>query len=64
LALKNVQNEERRSILQIQNKILKTSDSIARSTQVAIETENIGNEVLGELNQQGQQLKRATQRVR
>ncbi len=64
MALKNVQNEERRSILQIQNKILKTSDSIARSTQVAIETENIGNEVLGELNQQGQQLKRATQRVR
>jgi hypothetical protein len=42
---------------------MNTTDSIVRSTQIAIETETIGNNVLGELDQQGQQLKRLTQTV-
>lgn len=39
------------------------SESIARSTQIAIETEQIGNEVLGELNDQGERLGRTNERV-
>lgn len=39
------------------------TESIARSTQIAIETEQIGHSVLGELHSQGDQLKRASERV-
>lgn len=38
-------------------------ESIARSTQIAIETEQIGNDVLGELNDQGERLTRTNERV-
>jgi len=36
---------------------------VARSTQIAIETENIGTGVLGELNTQGEKLRGANSRV-
>lgn len=39
------------------------SDSIARSTQIAVETEQIGQDVLGELNDQGERLMRTNERV-
>lgn len=36
---------------------------MARSTQIAVETENIGTGVLGELNEQGEKLRTANVRV-
>jgi hypothetical protein len=60
---KHVVDQERRSLLQIHDTLFKTTDSIIRSTQIAIETEGIGTEVLTELDQQGQQLKRVTRTV-
>ncbi len=42
---------------------MRGSESIARSTQIAVETEQIGNDVLHELYQQGDQLKKTTERV-
>lgn len=42
---------------------MNTGDSIARSTQIAIETEQIGNNVLGELYDQGDRLNRVNERV-
>lgn len=41
----------------------RTGESIARSTQVAIETENIGTEVISELNDQRETLLRAKNRL-
>ena len=49
--------------MQIHGSLKNTSQSLARSNQIAIETENIGNEVLNELNDQGQQLQRANEQV-
>jgi vesicle transport through interaction with t-SNAREs protein 1 len=54
---------ERKKILQIQNSLKNAGDSVARSTQIAIETENIGTSVLGELNSQGERLRNANARV-
>lgn len=54
---------ERRKILQIQGSLKNAGDSVARSTQIAIETENIGTSVLGELNTQGEKLRNANARV-
>jgi hypothetical protein len=48
---------ERKKALQIHNSIKNAGDSLARSTQIAIETEQIGTSVLGELNEQGEQLR-------
>lgn len=59
----NLIDPERKKVLQIEQSLLRTNDSIARSTQVAIETEQIGNEVLGELNNQGEKLKRTNERL-
>ena len=55
---------ERKKILQIQNSLKNAGDSVGRSTQIAIETENIGTGVLGELNTQGEQLRGANSRVK
>lgn len=41
----------------------RASQSIARSTQVAVETEQIGTEVVGELSQQRETLLRTRQRI-
>ncbi|XP_017873218.1 PREDICTED: vesicle transport through interaction with t-SNAREs homolog 1B [Drosophila arizonae] len=41
----------------------RTTQSIQRSNQVAIETENIGTEVLGELGEQRESLLRTTRRL-
>lgn len=38
---------------------MSTNDTIARSTQIAIETEQLGNNVLSELNEQGERLRNA-----
>ena len=54
---------ERRKLLQINNSLNRATDSIGRSTQIAIETEQLGVEVLGELNSQGQQLNRVNTTV-
>ncbi|KAL7727762.1 hypothetical protein ACLKA6_008093 [Drosophila palustris] len=45
------------------NVLQSTSESIARSTQVALQTENIGAEVLGELGEQRESLLRTTRRL-
>ncbi|KAI8046637.1 vesicle transport through interaction with t-SNAREs homolog 1B [Drosophila gunungcola] len=41
----------------------RTADSIQRSNQIAIETENMGTEVLGELGEQRESLLRTTRRL-
>lgn len=41
----------------------RTGESIARSTQIAIETENIGTEVISELGEQRETLLRAKSRL-
>ncbi|XP_017013468.1 vesicle transport through interaction with t-SNAREs homolog 1B [Drosophila takahashii] len=41
----------------------RTADSIQRSNQIAIETENMGAEVLGELGEQRESLLRTTRRL-
>ncbi len=50
-------------MLQIHGSLINAGESIARSTQIAVETEQIGNSVLGELNEQGEQLRRTGERV-
>lgn len=54
---------ERRKILQINKSLQNAGDSINRSTQIAIETEQIGTSVLGELNDQGDRLRRVNENV-
>ena len=54
---------ERRKVLQIHNSLKNAGDSIVRSTQIAIETEELGNNVLGELNDQGEKLRNTNTRV-
>ena len=63
LCFQNVQDPERRTVIQIHNSLMKGTESIARSTQIAVETEEIGNEVLNELNQQGVKLYKTSERV-
>lgn len=43
---------------------MNTNQSIARSTQIAIETERIGNDVLSELDEQGERLRNANEQVK
>ncbi len=45
------------------NSLMNAGQSISRSTQIAIETEQIGHSVLGELNDQGSRLQRANEQV-
>lgn len=42
---------------------MNTNDTIARSTQIAIETEQLGNNVLTVLNEQGERLTNANDQV-
>lgn len=56
-------DSDRRRVLQMHNTLNKTSESILRSTQIAVETERIGVDVLSEINSQGEQLRRANERV-
>jgi vesicle transport through interaction with t-SNAREs protein 1 len=55
--------DPRRTVLEGQRTLERTSDSIARSTAVAIETEQIGNEVIGELGTQRETLVRTKGRL-
>jgi len=55
--------DPRRTVLEGQRALERTSDSIARSTAVAIETEQIGNEVIGELGTQRETLVRTKGRL-
>lgn len=55
--------DPRRTVLEGQRALERTSDSIARSTAVAIETEQIGNEVIGELGTQRETLVRTKTRL-
>lgn len=54
---------ERKKVIQIHNSLMRGTESIARSTQIAVETEEIGNQVLSELNQQGEKLKKTSNRL-
>ena len=58
-----VVDPERKKVIQIHNSLMRGTESIARSTQIAVETEEIGNQVLSELNQQGEKLKKTSDRV-
>jgi vesicle transport through interaction with t-SNAREs protein 1 len=58
-----VNDPERRKVLQIHKSLTNAGDSIVRSTQIAVETEQIGNDVLGELNDQGERLRRVNGQV-
>lgn len=62
ITLQNL-DPERKKILQIQNSLQNAGNSVIRSTQIAIETENIGTGVLGELSSQGERLRDANIRV-
>jgi len=55
--------DPRKTVLEGRNILERTSDSIARSTAVAIETEEIGNEVVGELGTQREALLRTKGRL-
>jgi len=54
---------ERRKVLQIHSSLINAGESLARSTQIAIETEQIGTNVLTELAGQGEQLRRTNERL-
>ncbi|CAG7819525.1 unnamed protein product, partial [Allacma fusca] len=55
--------DPRQVVLEGRNILERTSDSIARSTAVAIETEQIGSEVIGELGTQRESLLRTKTRL-
>jgi len=60
---RNNHPDPRRTVLEGRNILERTSDSIARSTAVAIETEQIGNEVVCELGTQRETLLRTKNRL-
>jgi len=55
--------DPRRTVLEGTNILERTGSSIARATSVAIETEQIGNEVVGELGTQREALQRTKGRL-
>lgn len=55
--------DPRRTVLEGQRVLERTADSIARSTAIAIETEQIGTEVVGELGTQRETLQRTKGRL-
>ncbi|KAE8748771.1 hypothetical protein FOCC_FOCC004574 [Frankliniella occidentalis] len=59
----NWDSEHETTIRNTQGTLARASQSIARSTQIAVETEQIGTEVVGKLGQQRETLLRARQRV-
>jgi len=60
---KNHMPDPRRTVLEGQRVLERTADSISRSTAVAIETEQIGSEVIGELGTQRETLQRTKGRL-
>lgn len=56
-------DHNRRRVLEAQQVLERTSASIARSNQIAIETENIGTEVVTELDEQRTALLRSQRRL-
>ncbi|KAK4884888.1 hypothetical protein RN001_001159 [Aquatica leii] len=56
-------DRNRQTVLEGRAILERTGDSIARSHQIAIETENIGTEVLSELGDQRETLLRAKNRL-
>lgn len=59
----NWQDHNRRLVAEGQQILERTSASLARSNQVAIETENIGTEVMSELDEQRESLLRSQRRL-
>lgn len=57
------EDHNRRRVLEAQQILERTSASIARSNQVAIETENIGTEVVSELDDQRTSLLQSQRRL-
>ncbi|XP_031619738.1 vesicle transport v-SNARE 12 [Contarinia nasturtii] len=57
------QDHNRRLALEGRQILERTSASLARSNQVAIETENIGTEVISELDEQRESLLRSQRRL-
>nr|CAH7737182.1 unnamed protein product [Callosobruchus chinensis] len=53
----------RQLILEGSRILERTGESIARSEQIAVETENVGNEVISELGQQRESLLRTRDRL-
>lgn len=56
-------DHNRRMVLEGRQILERTSASLARSNQVAIETENIGTSVIGELGEQRETLLRSQRRL-
>ncbi|XP_055315813.1 uncharacterized protein LOC129575788 [Sitodiplosis mosellana] len=57
------QDHNRRMVVEGRQILERTSASLARSNQVAIETENIGTEVISELDEQRESLLRTQRRL-
>lgn len=57
------QDHNRRIVVEGRGILERTSASLARSNQVAIETENIGTEVISELDEQRETLLRSQRRL-
>lgn len=53
----------RRTVLEGRQILERTSASLARSNQIAIETENVGTEVISELSEQRESLLRSQRRL-
>lgn len=59
----NWDERNRQTVLAGRQILERTSASLARSNQLAIETENIGTEVIGELGEQRESLLRSQRRL-
>lgn len=57
------EDHNRRTVLEGRQVLERTSASLARSNQIAIETENIGTEVVNELGEQREALLRSKRRL-
>lgn len=57
------ESHNRQVVLEGRNILERTGESLARSNQIAIETENIGNEVITELGEQREALLRTRDRL-
>lgn len=56
-------DHNRRTVLEGRQILERTSASLARSNQIAIETENVGTEVISELGEQREALLRSQRRL-
>lgn len=56
-------DHSRRIVLEGRQALERTSASLARSNQIAIETENVGTEVISELGEQRESLLRSQRRL-